>query len=267
MNVTRIGGKPALAVEHGGEGPLVVFIHGIGGNRSNWREQLDAFAPKFHVAAWDARGYGDSEDYEGPLDFGDFSRDLARVLDHFGARAAHIVGLSMGGMIVQDFYRRHPDRVLSMVLANTRNGFQRHNSEEFLRKREAPLLAGLTPADIAPELAKSLASPSAPQPVRERLQASIARLHKESYLKTLRATSRLGTEGDLKDRNSFLDLEQVRVPVLVICGSADTVTPPQMSEEIAQRAPGARYVLIEGAGHLSNIENPAAFNAALTAFL
>ena len=265
--LTRIGGKPALAVEHGGEGPLVVFLHGIGGNRSNWREQLDALTPRFQVAAWDARGYGDSDDYEGALDFGDFSRDLARVLDHFGERAAHLVGLSMGGMIAQDFYRRFPDRVLSMVLADTRNGFQRHNSEEFLRKREAPLLAGLTPADIAPELANTLASASAPPAVRERLRASIARLHKDSYLKTLRVTSRLGTEGDLKGREAFLELEQVRVPVLVICGGADSVTPPPMSEEIVRRTPGARYVLIEGAGHLSNIENPAAFNAALASFL
>ena len=123
--MVRIGPAPRIAVEHTGAGPLVVFLHGIGGNRNNWRDQLPALAQGLHACAWDARGYGDSDDYEGALDFADFSRDLERVLDHFGAAAAHVVGLSMGGLIAQDFYRRHPGRVLSLVLAGTRNVFQR----------------------------------------------------------------------------------------------------------------------------------------------
>src|SRR2546428_4670705 len=146
----RIPPSPHLAMEHAGAGPLVVFLHGIGGDRATWRHQLPALAASYHVVAWDARGYGESDDYEGPLDFADFGRDLLRVLDYFDARAAHVAGLSMGGLIAQDFYRRHPERVLSLVLADTRNGFQRTNNDEFLRQREAPLLAGRTPRDIAP---------------------------------------------------------------------------------------------------------------------
>ena len=114
-----IAGSPRLACDVAGSGELVVLLHGIGGQRQNWHDQLLVFADDFQVTAWDARGYGDSEDYEGPLDFADFSADLARLLDHFGAARAHIVGLSMGGRIAQDFYEREPQRVASLVLCNT----------------------------------------------------------------------------------------------------------------------------------------------------
>jgi 3-oxoadipate enol-lactonase len=113
-----VPGTPQIAIEHVGAGPLAIFLHGIGGNRSNWRDQLGAFAREFHVAAWDARGYGDSDDYEGSLDFGDFADDLLRVLDHFGATRAHLVGLSMGGMIALDFVTRYGDRVATMTLCD-----------------------------------------------------------------------------------------------------------------------------------------------------
>lgn len=85
-----VEGAPRIAIDVMGEGPLLVLLHGIGGNRSNWQFQLPAFAGDFTVAAWDARGYGLSDDYESDLDFSDFSRDLARLLDHFGAAKAHL---------------------------------------------------------------------------------------------------------------------------------------------------------------------------------
>ena len=173
----------------------------------------------------------------------------------------------MGGLIAQDFYRRHPRRVLSLVLAGTRNGFQRHNAEEFLRRREAPLLAGRTPKDIAPDVARSLAGPRVSDAAYARLVASIAALHKDSYLKTLRATTRISEHPEYRGRECFVELDSVQTPTLVICGTEDTVTPPPMSRELAAGIPGARLCWIEGAGHLSNIENPQAFNAALRAFL
>src|ERR1700752_3709755 len=143
MSLVHIPSSPRLAVEHAGAGPLVVFLHGIGSNRGKFYRQVEAVAAAgFHGAAWDARGYGESEDYEGELEFAEFSRDLVRVLDYFSAEAAHVVGVSMGGLIAQDFYRRHPRRVRSLVLAGTRNGYARTNAAEFLKRREAPLLAG-----------------------------------------------------------------------------------------------------------------------------
>ncbi len=262
-----IGPAPRIAVETRGDGPLVLFLHGIGGNRSNWREQLEALAHRYRVAAWDARGYGDSDDYEGSLTFSDFNDDLLRVLAYFREPAAHIVGLSMGGMIAQNFYRCHPDKVLSLVLADTRNGFNRHNSEEFLRKREAPLLAGLTPKDIAPGLARTLAGPKATPEIILRLTQSIGALHKESYLKTLRASSLVGESDDFRGLQGYVDLASVHVPSLIVCGTADTVTPPDMSRQLAAGIGNSRLAWIEDAGHLSNIEAPERFNEVLLEFL
>jgi len=268
MNLVHIGPSPRLAVEHAGDGPLVVFLHGIGGNRRNFQRQVAAVsAAGLHAAAWDARGYGGSDDYEGELDFADFSRDLARVLDHFGAEAAHVVGVSMGGLIAQDFYRRYPGRVRSLVLAGTRNGNARTNAAEFLRRREAPLLAGLAPRDIAADLATTLASRSAPEAVLAQLRESIAALHKESYLKALRTTTRIGEMPGYSGRTCYVDLQSVAVPTLVVCGTEDGVTPPELSQSLAAGIPGAKLHMIESAGHLCNIEQPEAFNAALLQFL
>jgi 3-oxoadipate enol-lactonase len=268
MSLVHVPPSPRLAVEHAGTGALVLFLHGIGGNRRNWRRQVDAVAAAgFHAAAWDARGYGESEDYEGALEFADFSRDVLRVLDYFGAATAHLVGLSMGGLIAQDFYRQQPQRVRSLVLAGTRNGYARSNAAEFLRRREAPLLAGLSPRDIAAELAPTLASRSAPEPVLAELRESIAALHKESYLKALRTTTRIGELPGYRGRSFYVDLQTVSVPALVLCGTEDSVTPPELSRALAAGIPGAKLQMIESAGHLCNIEQPEDFNAALLQFL
>ena len=123
-----------------------------------------AFGEHFTAAAWDARGYGDSDDYDGPLAFADFSADLARVLDGFGAERAHLVGLSLGGRIARDFALRHPTRVATLVLANTTAGFDTltpDQVEAFIRSRRGPLDAGRTPRELAPELAQNLIGPSA----------------------------------------------------------------------------------------------------------
>src|SRR5690348_8176396 len=159
--LTYIPGTPRIAVDEVGAGALVVFMHGIGGNRSNWRDQLPAFAAGYHAVAWDGRGYGDSDDYEGPLDFGDFASDLLRVIDHFGAPRAHLVGLSMGGVIALDFHSRYRSRVASLTLCDTMPGFSHFSEEqraEFIRLRQEPLLAGKEPRDIAPMVARTLIS-------------------------------------------------------------------------------------------------------------
>ena len=89
----RIGPAPFIAIDYIGTGPLVIFLHGIGGDRSTWAHQLTAFAEAGYCAvAWDARGYGDSDDYDGPLSFTDIADDLARVIDAFAVDKAHIVG-------------------------------------------------------------------------------------------------------------------------------------------------------------------------------
>jgi 3-oxoadipate enol-lactonase len=257
-----IPGRPRLAVDHMGAGPLLVFLHGIGGNRGTWHDQLPVFAPEFHAVAWDARGYGWSDDYDGPLDFADFSADLVRLIDHFGATRAHLCGRSMGGRIAQDFYPRHPDRVATLVLCDTFPGFDQsftpEKRAEFVRLRKTPLVEGKEPKDIAPIVAKTLIGPKSPPAVFDRLVASMTALHKESYIKTIEATTQY-------DRTA--DLPRIEAPTLLVFGADDRLTPPRIGERMARKIKNSRLVVIPDAGHLPNIERPAEFNAAVLAFL
>ena len=128
-----VPGSPRIAVAVAGRGPLIVFLHGIGGNRLHWQHQLAYFSRQgFRAAAWDARGYGDSDDYEGPLRFDDFTTDVLRTLDFLGEEKAHLAGLSMGGRIARNFALAHPQRVLTLTLANTSPGFDALSPEEVL---------------------------------------------------------------------------------------------------------------------------------------
>jgi 3-oxoadipate enol-lactonase len=257
----KIDPKPTIAVERAGTGPLVVFLHGIGGNRRNWLPQLPAFSRNYMAAAWDARGYGDSDDYDGALDFADFSHDLARVLDHYKVAKAHIVGLSMGGRIAQQFYFLYPDRVATLTLCDTQRGFALRSQEErdsFLKARQAPLLSGKEPRDIAPAVAKSLLGPNATADMMRQAIESMTLLHKDSYLKALAATVHHMPAGDLRN---------IKVRTHVVVGEHDTLTPPALSRDMAGDIPGAELTIIPNAGHLSNLENPDVFNRAVLDFL
>ena len=262
MSVTyRIPGAPSLAVDLAGAGPLALFMHGIGGNRTNWREQLPAFAPHFSCVAWDARGYGGSDDYEGPLAFDDFVDDVLRVLDHFGVQRAHLVGLSMGGRIAMRTALLHPDRIATLTLLDTHEGFEAFSPEQrqaFVDSRRAPLLAGKEPADIADGVARSLVGPKATQAQLQQLVDSIAALHKESYIKSLQATV---------DQVVLGDISLIQAPAHFVVGADDRLTPVAMHHEMAAKLGGAPVTVLPDAGHLSNIENAPAFNEAALAWL
>ena len=256
-----VGPAPRIALGIAGTGPLVLFLHGIGGNRSHWDDQLAAFAPEFTAVAPDTRGYGESDDYDGPLAFADLAGDVLRVLDHFGAGRAHLVGLSLGGRVARDFCLRHPQRVATLVLCNTHAGFDALAPDQvdaFVRSRQGPFLAGKTPREMAPELVRGVLGKAASPRARDRLLASLAALRRESYLKTLEASVR-------EDRGARV--EEIAVPTLVVTSDEDTVYPPATAEALARRISGARLAVIAGAGHVSNLEQPAAFNETVLGFL
>lgn len=262
MRILRKTADPvSIAYEMQGSGPLVVFLHGIGGNRTNWYGQLDHFSDSFCAVTWDARGYGASVDSPQTLKFTDYADDLLRLLDHLQVERAHLVGLSMGGMILQDFYSRYADRVATLSLADTSAGFGSASDAErrdFLARRLDPLEKGLTPKDIAPGVVQVLASPYATPAVREQLIASLSALRPEPYKQALHAIV-------TTDFRSVLP--KITVPTLVIVGDDDVVTPPPASEFLAANIPGAALIRIPQAGHLTNIEKPKEFNAALRSFL
>lgn len=262
IRTERALSDPAIAFDHSGEGELLILMHGIGGNRTNWTRQVEAFSSRYHVVAWDARGYGKSDDYDGPLDFHSFACDLRDLLDHFGVEKAHICGLSMGGRIAQDFYLHFPERVKTLGLFATFSGFKRLNKEEqerFVRLRLKPLVEdGKEPKDIAPVVAKTLIGPDADPKHFQQLVESMEALHKESYVKTIQATTQY---------EKALQLEDINVPTLLIFGENDSLTPPAIGERMETRIADCEYVEVPRSGHLINIEEADIFNETLMSFL
>jgi 3-oxoadipate enol-lactonase len=265
-NRVYVEGAPRIALDVAGEGPLLVFLHGIGSNRLNWHLQLPAFAGHFTGAAWDARGYGASEDYDGDLDFSDFSHDLVRVLDHFGANKAHLCGLSMGGRVAQDFYALYPDRVATLVLCDTFAGDDAEDSrasrsqsiEEFVESRIRPFLDGADPRERAASNAGRLMAPGASEDAKRRAVEASSMLHVESYIKTVRASASFSRVDNLKN---------ISVPTLLVYGEVDPLTPPHVGGYMQERIKGARLEIIANAGHMTNLEQPEAFNAVVMSFL
>jgi pimeloyl-ACP methyl ester carboxylesterase len=242
---------PRLAVSVEGSGELVLFLHGIRGNRRNWNAQLAAFSPRYRAAAWDARGYGDSDDYDGPLQFDHFLGDVLRVAEHLRAPKFHLVGLSMGGRIARNFALRYPDRLRSLTLINTTPGFDALSSNDvrrFVTERSKP------DAQVIRSLLSSKARPEA----LGELTDSISRLRQMSFVKTLQASV-------AQDRSA--PISNIRVPTLVIAADEDSVYPVDIARDMAARIPGAELAIIKGAGHLSNLEQPEQFNKAVLDFL
>lgn len=255
--VKRIGD---IAVRVCGAGPTLLFLHGIGGNARNWAPQLAHFSARYTAAAWDARGYGESG---GAVErFEQFADDAAAVIADIGA-PAHVVGLSMGGRIALDLVRRYPDCVRSLTLANTSAGSRETAAPEkvaaFLAQRLKPLVEdGLTPADIAETIVKGIAGPNIPPEARAALIDSHRRLRTEGYVAAMRAVTGF---------SDFPDFATIPVPTLVLTASEDRVAPPAHARLMAETIPKAQLVEIAGAGHITNLEAPVAFNAALGSFL
>ncbi|HEV3011586.1 MAG TPA: alpha/beta fold hydrolase [Burkholderiales bacterium] len=229
----------------------MLFLHGIRGNRRNWAGQIQFFSRGFKAAAWDARGYGDSDDYEGPLQFEYFTGDVLRLAEHFKEQKFHLVGLSMGGRIARNVALRAPERLHSLVLISTNPGFDAMSSEHikrFVTERR----------NSTPQTLRRLLGSRPNHAAYTELLDSVSRIHEVSYQKALEASV-------AQDRAA--PIEQIRVPTLVIAGEEDTVYPPELAREMARRIPGAELLMLERTGHLANLEQPERFNKTVFDFL
>lgn len=257
-----VGPSPRISVDVAGQGETVFFLHGIGGNRTNWRDNILSLAADFRAMAWDARGYGNSDDYDGQLTFDLFVDDLMRLFDHFGIDKVHLVGLSMGATIAAYAHSKLPDRIATLTLCDTDMGFNRYSREEreeFARLRREPLSKGVKPHEIADDVARALIGLSENQEVFLRLRDSMRQVRPASYIKAFDA---------LVAREEDTDLyANIKVPLLLIVGALDRVTPPPLVREIGVHVPHALFRIIDGAGHLPNIEAPEEFDRILRNFL
>jgi len=257
-----------IAYTEVGAGPPVVFLHGVGSLRDVWNDQLLGLSERFHCIAVEYRGYGDSE--IPPLknlaaDDGDprsisrdaFARDVFAVMDAAGVQRAHLCGLSLGGVVAFACFARKPERVLSLALADS-FAYYPHGIESVGERLSA--LAALGMERFAATRAARILRPKAPAKLIERSRAQMASIPLAVYAAATRAT----WTGDYRPL-----LARISVPVLVLWGEHDrTVTPRRLSEEIARGVPDCRgFVVVKNAGHVSNVDNPVAFNGALTNFL
>ena len=244
-----------VGVEIAGEGAVatpILFLHGVGSDKSVWRPQLDHFGPSRMAIAIDYLGYGESE-FRVRLSRDDFAASALAVLDALEIERAHICGLSLGGVVAIAIHQQAPARCASLILADS---FAVHPDGAAIHARSiaasddmALMAAVRTPAIVA--------EGTDPRLIDE-LEAVMAGIPPAAF--------RQGAEAvwlaDQCDR-----ARGINVPTLVLVGSEDRITPRALSRELADLIPGSCYVEIAGAGHLTNIEQPGAFNAAVEAFL
>jgi pimeloyl-ACP methyl ester carboxylesterase len=244
-----------------GAGPrTLLFLHGIGGNRESFADQLPRLAPRWRALAWDMPGYGASPAIE-PLTFEVLAQSVANLLDAEGAANAVLVGHSLGGMIAQETAARFPERVAGLVLFATTPAFGGKDDRfknEFLAHRLAPLERGRSMAEIAADLVDGLFGPGPPAAARAKAIASMAAIKPDAYRAALRC---------IVTFNRADDLARIACPTLVLAAEHDRLAPPKTMERMAARIPGASCACIAGAGHLANFERPEDFSRILDAFL
>ena len=218
-----------------GEGRPLLLLHGYPLSRRLWQPQVSGLAATGRLIAPDLRGHGQTDATPGPCSVEQYADDAARLLDALGLTQPIIVGgLSMGGYIALAFQRRHPQRVAGLILAATRAG-----------------------ADTAEGKAK-----------RDEAAAAARAQGTRAIMAATPVAGLLGALAALRDRpDATQQLATIRQPVLVIHGADDQLIPPSAAEAMAQALPNSRLALLPGCGHLLNLEQPAAFTAAVRTFV
>jgi len=241
-------------LEAGSGGIPLLLLHGVGSDKSVWRPQLDAFGPERRTVALDYPGYGESA----PLanaSRDDFAAACWAALDALGIERAHICGLSLGGVVAIAMHAAAPERCASLILADS---FAVHPEGHAIYDRSTAAARDLGMRGLAEARVGSLVAPGTSEALKRDLIATMAGIDPAAYVQGAEAVW-------LADQREWV--AAIACPVLVVCGSADTITPPSLSEDLKDRIPHAALVEIAGAGHLSNIEQPAIFNRVLEGFL
>lgn len=250
-----------IAYDDVGSGPSVVLLHGYPFNRSMWSDQVEELRKHHRVIVPDLRGHGESAVTPAPATMQSMASEVAGLLESLNISRATIGGLSMGGYVALAFYRLFPLRVRSLVLADTR---AQGDTEEVKQNREQQaekalnegmegIADGLLPKLLAPETVTKH-----PEIVKQ-LRAMMAETNPEGAAAALRGMA------SRQDQTSFLS--RIIAPTLILVGSEDAITPVADSELMHREIGGSRLQIIEGAGHVSNLERPEEFNAALVKFL
>jgi 3-oxoadipate enol-lactonase len=243
-----------------GQAMALLLVHGFPLDRRLWAAQVGAFANLTRVITPDLRGHGKSQVVPGPYTMEQHADDLAALLDHLGIRQTVVAGLSMGGYVAFAFWRRYPEQIRGLVLADTR---AEPDTEVARAGRDAAIVKvqQMGAAAYADEMLPRLLAPDSLADVK--IAGAARKMMAEQPVEGI-----VGAIGGLRDRaDSRASLPTITVPTLVIAGDADVITPPADAQAMAAAIPGARLTVIPRAGHLSPLENPRAFNSAVRTFL
>jgi 3-oxoadipate enol-lactonase len=249
-----------IAYDDIGGGEPVVFLHAFPLNRTMWAPQTSALAAEWRSLTIDLRGFGESPALA-PFTMDRYADDVVAVLDHAGIDHATIVGLSMGGYVAFALWRRAADRVRALVLADTRATADSPDTIE--RRRE---LIALARSDGASAVADRQLIGLLGKTTRERRPEVIATARMIAESATVDGI--VGAlEAMIARPDSTATLGTITVPTLFIAGEEDVITPPKEARAMRDAVLGSRLEILSRAGHLSNLEAPAAFNIVLSEFL
>ncbi len=239
--------------------PVVTFSHALCNNLTLWDDQAVLFGDRLQILRYDQRGHGGSDAPPGPYGFPALMQDVIALWDALEIEASHWVGLSIGGMMGYGMAQDHGDRLLSLTACDSRPDAPSDYQDYFQYRIDTAREKGMEGL-VEPTLERwfTPATVAANPPVLNKVRAMI------------RATNPVGHAGcceALKTLAFGARLGEIKTPTLIIGGEADKGAPPASLAETAHAIPGARLVVVPDAGHISNLENPAAFNRALAEFL
>ncbi|HEX4931687.1 MAG TPA: alpha/beta fold hydrolase [Gemmatimonadaceae bacterium] len=250
-----------LAYQVDGEGPPLLLIHGLGANAATWELQVQAFAPRYRVITFDLRGTPASRDRlhpHGPFSIPQFAADTRALLDHLGVEAAHVIGLSLGGMIAFQMAVDTPHYLRSMTIVNSGPAVVPRSLVEHWAIAVRQLITRLAgPATFAKILAPKLFPRPEHAELRERFKATLGANDRRAYVATLNAIlgwtvlDRIGT---------------IEIPTLVVTGDHD-YTSVASKEAYVRLMPRAKLVVVEDSRHALPMERAEAFNAVVAEFL
>lgn len=250
----------SIAYRVAGEGPPLVLLHGFLCDSRCWRTQLSGLADEFTVLAWDAPGAGSSPDPPETFTVTDWAEALAEFLDDVGVGRAHVLGLSWGGLLAQEFYRAYASRVDRLVLADTYAGWKGSLPADMVEKRRARCYRdAVRPANqvVAEWVPVEFFSNAGPELAAE-MAAVVADFHPLGFRLMTRA---------LADVDTSHVLPTITAPTLLVWGDRDLRSPLSVAQQFQDAIPDAKLVVIPNAGHVSNMEKPEEFNANVRTFL
>jgi pimeloyl-ACP methyl ester carboxylesterase len=262
MTTVRTATGRTVSYDDAGTGPSLVLLHGFPLCREMWKPQIGLLQAQFRLIVPDLPGFGDSSGLADPPSVAGMADAVAEFLDAIGVRdPVALGGLSMGGYVALAFARKYPTRLRALILADSR---AEPDDETGKANREKMIAFATehTAADVIDQMMPKMISSESQARRADFVNAIRLVAAKQSVDGIIAAVKALRDRPDAGP-----GLANIIVPTLVIVGSEDTLTPPAMSHSLADRITGARLVTIPGAGHISNMEKPAEFAAAMRDFL